>query len=243
MQPKTLFAPLAGLIALALAGAAAAQPAANWNGPYVGVLAGAQLGDAGFSLPGDTSDVLQSTRDRKTGFEYGGVAGYNLTLSGIVLGLEADLVEANKVRSVVACNVADGCFTSAHDSFTTDNDLKQTLNGHLRVRAGVASGGNLFYLAGGYAVARTELDLIGDCYNAADPSVPTIYTYDHARTVSGYTLGAGVEHAVSSHLMVRAEYLYDGYGRQTYAGEAPEWNTRSIDLHNSNLRMGVSYRF
>ncbi len=245
MPQKTLFAAAAGLAALALAGAAAAQPAAatSWNGPYVGLLAGAQFGGADMALPGDTSDVLQSTHASGTAFQYGGLVGFNTTVSGIVLGLEGDLVNANKTRGVVACNARDGCFTSAHDSFTTYNNLKETLNGHVRVRAGFAAGDNLVYVAGGYSVAKTRLNLIGDCYNAADPAVPTVYTYERSRTISGYTLGAGIEHAVGSHLMVRAEYLYDGYGRQTYAGDGAEWNDRSISVHNSNLRVGVSYRF
>ena len=157
--------------------------------------------------------------------------------------LEGDLTDTNKARTVVACNVTDGCWTSAHDSFTTYNRLKETLNGHVRVRAGVAEGDNLLYIAGGYSVAKTTLDLIGDCYDPANPSVPTVYTYSRAKTVSGYTVGAGVEHAMGAHLLVRAEYLYDGYGHQTYAGDGAEWNDRRISLHDSNLRVGVSYKF
>ncbi len=169
--------------------------------------------------------------------------GVNAVMGGMVVGVEGDLADANKTRSVIACNVTDGCWTSAHDSFTTDNRLKETLSGHLRLRAGVAQGDNLFYVAGGYSVAKTRLDLVGDCYDPANPAVPTVYTYSRSKTVSGYNIGAGVEHAVGSHLLIRAEYLYDGYGHQTYAGDGAEWNDRLISLHDSNLRVGVSYKF
>ena len=30
---------------------------------------------------------------------------------------------------------------------------------------------------------------------------------------------------------------------QTYAGDGGEWNDRPISLHDSNLRVGVSYKF
>jgi outer membrane immunogenic protein len=231
------------LTVLACAGVAAAQPATNWNGAYAGVLVGAQFGGADFSLPGDTSDVLQSTHASRTAFAYGGMVGFNATMGGMVLGLEGQLVDANKTRSVVACNATDGCFTSAHDSFTTYNDLHETLNGRVRARAGFAQGDNLFYVAGGYSIAKTRMDLIGDCYDFSDPAVPTVYTYSRSKTLSGYNLGAGVEHAVGSHLLVRAEYLYDGYGHQTYAGDGAEWNDRRIGVHDSNVQVGISYRF
>ena len=240
---KNILLGACALGSLALAGAAAAQPATNWNGPYVGVLAGAQFGSASFALPGDTADVLQSTHASKTALTYGGMVGFNATMGGVVLGVEGDLMDANKTRSVIACTAVDGCFTSAHDSFTTFNNLHQTLNGHVRARAGIASGDNLFYVAGGYAVAKTRLDLVGDCYDPTNPTVPMVFNYSRSRTVGGYTLGAGVEHAMGSHLLVRAEYLYDGYGSQTYAGDGAEWNDRRISLHDSNLRVGVSYKF
>ncbi len=243
MPIKTFLVAATAFGTLALAGAAAAQPAMNWNGPYVGVLAGAQFGSASFALPGDTADVLQSDHASKTAWAYGGLVGFNATVGGVVLGLEGDLMDANKTRTVVACTAVDGCFTSAHDSFTTYNELHQTLNGHVRARAGLASGDNLFYVAGGYSVAKTRLDLIGDCYDPANPPVPTIYSYSRSKTVSGYNIGAGIEHAMGSHLMIRAEYLYDGYGHQTYAGDGAEWNDRRISLHDSNLRVGASYRF
>ena len=243
MLMKTFLVTAVGVGALALAGVAGAQPAVNWSGAYVGVLAGAQLGSTSFALPGDTADVLQSDHASRTALAYGGMVGFNAHMGGVVLGLEADLMDANKTRSVVACTAVDGCFTSEHDSFTTYNNLRETLNGHVRVRAGLASGDNLFYVAGGYSVAKTQLDLIGDCYDPANPPVPTVYTYSRSKTVSGYNIGAGVEHAVGSHLLVRAEYLYDGYGHQTYAGDGAEWNDRRISLHDSDLRLGVSYRF
>lgn len=249
MPMKTFLLTAAGVGAVSLAGAVAAQPAANqpaanWNGPYVGVLAGAQFSSAGFALPGDTGDVLQSDHASKTAFTWGGMVGFNVTTGGVVLGLEGDLMDADNTKTVVACTTPDGCFTSAHDSFTTFNNLKQTLNGRVRARVGIARGDNLFYVAGGYSVAKTRLDLVGDCFDPTNPPVPLVFTFSRARTISGFNIGAGVEHAIGSHLRIRAEYIYDDYGNQTYAGDGSgEWNDRLISVHDSNLRVGMSYQF
>ena len=244
MLKKNFLVTAAGVGAFSLAGAAVAQPAANWDGPYVGVLAGAQFGSTGFALPGDTGDVLQSDHASQTAFTWGGMVGFNVTTGGVVLGVEGDLMDADNTKTVVACTTPDGCFTSAHDSFTTFNNLKQTLNGRVRARVGIARGDNLFYVAGGYSVAKTRLDLVGDCFDPADPTVPLVFTFSRSRTLSGFNIGAGVEHAIGSHLRIRAEYVYDDYGSQTYAGDGSgEWNDRLISVHDSNLRLGVSYQF
>ncbi len=244
MLMKTFLMTAAGVGAFSLASAVAAQPAANWNGPYVGVLAGAQFGNAGFALPGDTGDVLQSNSANKTAFTWGGMVGFNVTTGGVVLGVEGDLMDADNTKTVVACTTPDGCFTSAHDSFTTFNNLKQTLNGRVRARVGIARGDNLFYVAGGYSVAKTRLDLVGDCFDPANPPVPLVFTFSRSKTLSGFNIGAGVEHAIGSHLRIRAEFIYDDYGDQTYAGDGSgEWNDRLISVHDSNLRLGVSYQF
>jgi outer membrane immunogenic protein len=244
MLTKSFLLIAAGAGAVSLAGAAAAQPASSWDGPYVGVLAGAQFGDAGFALPGDTGDVLQSDHASKTVFTWGGMVGFNVTTGGVLLGLEGDLMDANSKKTVVACTTPDGCFTTTHDSFTTFNNLKQTLNGRVRARVGIARGDNLFYVAGGYSIAKTRLNLVGDCFNPGDPTVPLVFTFSRARTLSGFNIGAGVEHAIGRHLRIRAEYIYDGYGNQTYAGDGTgEWNDRLISVHDSNLLLGVSYRF
>ena len=109
---------------------------------------------------------------------------------------------------------------------------------------GIARDDNLFYVVGGYSVAQTRLDLVGNCFNPGNPSVPLIFNFSRSKTLSGFNIGAGVEHAIGSQLRVRAEYVYDDYGDQTYPGDAGgEWNARDISVHNSNLRFGLSYRF
>ncbi len=237
---------VAGLLlstVVAAADGAAAPMQADWSGFYVGATAAAQFSSSHFALPGDTGDALQQTRSNHTSLLGGGLAGYNNQMGSIVLGVEADVMPEGSTSSVTACTVPDGCFTSAHDSFTTLNHLKDAFNARLRARLGWTVGYTLFYAAAGYSYTDTKLSLVGLCYNPVDPTVPTIYNFDRARNLSGFNLGVGVEQGLGQHWIIRAEYLFDDFGNQTYPGAAPEWNDRRISIIDNTLRVAVGYRF
>jgi opacity protein-like surface antigen len=223
-------------------GVAAPMPA-DWNGFYVGATAAAQLSSSHFALPGDTGDALQQTRANRASVLGGGIAGYNDQIGAMVLGVEADVSSGGGTSSVTACTVPDGCFTPTHDSFTTLNHLSDAFNGRLRARLGWADGYSLFYAAAGYSYADTKLSLVGLCYNPGDPTVPLVFNFDRARNLSGFNLGVGVDQALGAHWVVRAEFVFDDYGNQTYPGAAPEWNDRRISVIDSTLRVAVGYRF
>jgi outer membrane immunogenic protein len=231
-------------VSFGAAGAAFAQTATtDWSGAYVGVSAGASFGHSKFTLPGDLGDTLQQNSDSKTRFVGGALLGYNHQFGATLVGLEADVNSPQGTEQVTACTTVDGCWTSAHDSFTTLNNLKLRASGRIRARLGEVVGDNLFYVAGGYSIADSRLDLVGLCYDPANPSVPTTYNFSRSKTLSGFNVGGGVEHAIGAHLIARAEVIYDSYGSQTYAGEAPEWNARKISIHDTDARVAISYKF
>ena len=227
------------------AGAAHAAPrdGRSWTGFYVGAVGGAQRTSSHFALPGDQADVLLSDHNSRSSWFGGGLAGVSYQTNNVVLGLEADVVAEDARQQVTACTAIDGCWTPAHDSFTTLNHLKERDAAHLRARTGIVAGDNLFYVAGGYSIAKTRLDLTGECFNPGDPTTPLLFNFSRKKTISGFNLGAGVERRLGRHASVRAEYVYDDYGRQLYRGDGAEWNDRRIRLRNSSLRLAVSYRF
>jgi outer membrane immunogenic protein len=184
-----------------------------------------------------------SDHDSQTAFSGGGLIGFNHQFDHIVVGLEGDVVDGSDTLTTTACTVYGGCWTPDHDSFTTYNRLDKGVTGHVRVRLGYAAGRTLFYAAGGYSVADTRLKLTGDCYDANDPSTPTLYRFSPSKTVSGFNVGAGVEHAVTDHVMLRAEYPYDAFGTQLYKGDGSEWNDRRVSRDSSIFREAASYRF
>jgi opacity protein-like surface antigen len=246
---NSFFNPAALLSAAALAlissGASAQQVLSNtWSGPYLGVVGGAQRATSHFSLPGDTADVLISDHDANTSALGGLVAGFNYEMPvGLILGIEGDVTAGKNRLDAIACTTPDGCWTPTHDSFTTFNHLTTKTAGHVRVKVGVATGANLFYAAGGYSVGKARLDLVGECFNPADPTTPLLFTFNRSKTMSGFNLGAGYERQIGKHMGVRAEYLYDDFGDQLFRGDGTEWNDRRVAARSSTLRIGVDFKF
>lgn len=60
------------------------------------------------------------------------------------------------------------------------------------------------------------------------------------KTRLGYVLGAGVEGAVTNNVVVRGEYLYGGFGRESYASGPA---TTRVDMSTHTFRAGVGYKF
>lgn len=235
----------AAATALLSTGAAAqTRPSSEWTGPYVGLIAGAQRTSTHFSLPGDAADVLISDHDARTRFVGGAVAGFDYDMpGGVVLGLEGDVSVGKNRLQVTACTAVDGCWTPAHDSFTTINHLTASTAGHIRAKAGFASGPNLFFAAGGYSIRKARLDLLGECFNGADPSTPLLFHFSRSKTMAGFNLGAGYERRIGRNLGLRAEYVFDDFGHQLFRGDGAEWNDRRIAVRSSTLRLGADLRF
>ncbi len=217
--------------------------APDWGGFYTGAVADANFGNTHFALPNDPHDVLLQTSSSHTSVGGGGLVGFNWQTGTTVYGIEGDLTSGDGRSSVTACTAVDGCFTPAHDSFTTLNHRKTDLTGRLRARVGWVSGGTLFFAAGGYSYADTKLSLVGLCFNAANPPVPLVFNFARSKSLSGFNLGVGAERPISEHFVLRAEYVFEDFGSQTYKGDGVEWNDRSISVRNNTLRVAVAYRF
>jgi outer membrane immunogenic protein len=242
---KPVLVVVAAMSAAISTGVTAQTPPSNsWTGPYAGLVGGIDQASAHFALPEDTADVLVTDRDRNWKWSGGLVAGFDYeTGGGVVVGLEGDVTAGKNRLAVTACTSADGCWTPAHDSFTTINHLTTRARGHLRAKVGLASGPNLFYAAGGYSVERGRLDLLGECFNPGNPGTPLLFTFSRSKSMSGFNLGGGYERRIGPHFAVRAEYLYDDFGHQLFRGDGAEWNDRRIVVRTSTFRVGADLRF
>ncbi len=88
---------------------------------------------------------------------------------------------------------------------------------NFRVRAGYSMGSFLPYIAGGLALAGVD-------DNGANTG-----------TEVGYTIGAGIEAALTSNVVGRIEYLYSGYGNLGFAPGVP--------FSTNEVRAGIGFRF
>ncbi len=98
------------------------------------------------------------------------------------------------------------------------NDYDINWTSSFRLRAGYAVGSFLPYVTAGLAIAGTD-----------DNGVNTA-------TEFGYTVGAGIEAALTTNLVGRVEYLYSNYG-------SINWLPASPPLSTSEVRVGLGFRF
>lgn len=107
-----------------------------------------------------------------------------------------------------------------------DGSVKQNWDGTLRGRAGYSFGRVMAYGTGGGAVSGATVSKGG---------------YESDNTHWGWTLGAGVEAAVTDHVTARLEYQYADFGEQFY--QTGPLTGQNVDLNTSTIRAGVGYKF
>jgi outer membrane immunogenic protein len=177
---------------------------------WSGFYLGAHVGYGfGRTTPSDGLSFPMNT----SGGLIGGQIGFNYQINQIVLGAEADLAYAGISGSRVSL--------APQVLFVRTNML-----GSVRARAGFAVDRALFYVTGG-------LGIQGGSFATNGGAGAERYT----RT--GWTLGAGVEYAMTPNWTVKAEYSYYNFGTRTlgpiYTG------TIRADVHT--VKLGVNYLF
>ena len=195
-------------------------PVYNWTGLYTG--AGLGLAHGVWTVDFYRNNNHGHAEEGADGIYGGGWVGYNWQLpSHFVVGVEADLGATNASQS--------------NNIFDNDTSLAEYgLLGSLRVRGGYAMGRMLVYGTAGLAFANIT-NTIQKGRNAGEQVL-----WEDQLT-SGYTLGAGIEYAISERWVGRAEYLYSNYGTVTLYNRDGNRADFTNEMHL--LRTGLSYRF
>ncbi|MDC7787582.1 porin family protein [Rhodoplanes sp. TEM] len=204
----------------------APPPIAWWTGPYAGGYLGAAHAvtseDAFWSFDilsrcrRETAHMSSTAEADADGIAGGVFAGYNYQVSPfLVVGLEAEIGATSAEPSLAI--YGNGTVSTEYGAF-----------GSVRGRIGYAFRRLLVYGTGGLAFA-----------DISHPIAGTSGDNDSWRT--GYTVGAGVEYAVTTHLFGRAEYLYANYGDVTVSDSARRRADFSDELHL--VRVALGYRF
>ncbi len=201
------------------------EPVFSWTGLYAGVNG---------SYAGGTAQIDQSGANpynwgiNASGYALGGQVGYNYQFANnVVLGAEADLQWADITGQTVttALGSVQGTFGGSIDYFGT-----------LRARAGYAFGRVLPYVTGGAAYGKTSYTFTS--VNLAAPA--NSYDLSQSGTQWGWTLGAGLEVALTDHWTVKAEYLYVDLGTLNVNTSS---SPRTLDLPFNDLKVAVNYKF
>ena len=206
-------------------------PIFSWTGLYLGA-------QVGYAWDTDPSNVTLSSpaaiipfSTTSFGNSPGGVIGgahigYNLQINQWVAGLEGT-VDATSINQTA---------TDFFDNFGVRTTTP--LQGSIRARAGVALDRILIYATGGAAFTG-----IRDNY-----FVPAA-TDTISKTRGGWTVGGGLEYALTNNWSVRAEYRYSDFGHYNdfpfVTFVVPAGNSLTVQHHltESQAQVGVSYKF
>ena len=196
--------------------------------------------------------------NNQSGFIGGGQVGYNWQTGAFVLGAEADfdgttLSKTFNYTSTPFGAVVNG--TAINPVFVGDTlsvHAKASLDwiGTVRGRVGfVATPDNrlLIYGTGGFAYAGGSSN-----FSVYDATGGAYWNGNPGSTRTGWTIGGGVEYAITNNITIRGEYLYVDLGSQninTTANLAAAtllpgtYATAKINYDASIVRAGINYKF
>jgi outer membrane immunogenic protein len=189
-------------------------PIFTWTGVYIGGQVGYEFGHNSIFAPGAAAVGLGYSPSGVVG---GAHIGYNYQVAQFVFGLEGDVDGASYHGGGVG-------------ALGTTVNQRIGIDGSVRGRVGYAFDRALFYATGGAAFASIQ-----DSYLPAAGGFSSI-----SRSRVGWTVGGGIEYAITNNWSIRAEYRYTDYGHYTdtpFAG--PVFN------HPTDHRVmaGFSYKF
>lgn len=188
----------------------------SWDGIYVGAFAGYGWGEV--SDPNNYYDFSDSGQVIDlSGFLAGVTLGANFTVgSGIVAGVVGD----------IAWSGIAGESIDYYNDIIIEHDINWVAS--LRGRLGFDGGAFLPYLTAGLAIANaTSLPDNDD-------------SYTDTQTHVGWTVGAGVEFAVSEDLSVDLLYRYSDYGTKVYSAW---YSDDEFGLTSHTVQVGLNWSF
>lgn len=206
---------------------AVAASAFSWQGFYAGGEIGGSWAQSKLKSRGNNQTY--GSKVKPDGFIGGLYAGYNFEINGgdnIVLGAETDFL----------WNDVDDIGSKELGGFKYKTRVKQKWVGSTRLRAGYAVDRWLPYVAAGVAYGKIDTRL--NRYDADDAFVSG---GNKNKTRSGWTIGAGVDYAMTDNVLLRVEYRYTDFGKKTY--DYGNEGSYRIKYNSNDVRVGVAYKF
>jgi outer membrane immunogenic protein len=226
-------------------------PIYNWSGCYLGASVGGQYGLDEITTTTSVNnfpaggaaflDGLTPATIYPNGFIGGVQGGCNAQFASFVIGFEADAswLYGRQSRTVT---VGAGAPVAAGDFMT--NEVEATFLATARARAGVALDRVLLFVTGGAAFGTIKTtDTLGTFGGTL------VSTTNTTANRTGWTVGAGLEYAITQNWLFKAEYLYVDLGSFD-AGIACV--LACIDVNDTTVhhkytdhvaRIGINYKF
>lgn len=227
-------------------------PVFTWSGLYGGINIG-----YGFDSDGDVQTTGQAAinvtnvaggarpgnvRLDREGVIAGGQFGYNWqVMPNWLIGIEADIAggDIDETRNVVTIPL-NGIGT-LNNTFNSRLDYLGTVRG----RFGYTFDRTLVYATGGFAYGG-----VTNTVSFFGPAGQLQFVGSNRDNETGYAVGGGIEHFLTSNFSVKAEYLYYDLGSTTVnvavipgsGGGGTGYNSR-FENEGHIVRFGVNYKF
>lgn len=231
---------------------APAAPAYQWTGCYVGLNGGAGAGASNFTTtvgPGGylaAGDATEVTNDgtgsaNNTNFLGGGQAGCNWQTGTVVFGLEGDF---DYFHNNSKFDNNTNMLPVSGLPFVIGQSLVTDYLSTVRPRIGIAADRNFAYITGGAAFTQASY---AESY-ADGGAPPGIGSATASKFLTGWTAGAGWEHAWTDHWTFKVEYLFASFPTTSATGVVTGLGGSnpllgSADLVIQTLRAGVNFKF
>jgi len=198
-------------------------PAFSWTGFYIGVNGG--FGGDRFEYPFTLGGTVGSAKLNSSGFLGGGQVGYNYQIGNWVGGLEADF-DGSSVEGKISLN-AGGASLSAGSNLEYFGTARARLGYAVFDRALVYATGGLAY---GSVRSSFNVNFGGGGISGSETS-----------TDMGWTIGGGLEYALTNNVTFKTEYLYADLGKHTIV--AGGIGSLGVDTTLNIARAGLNYKF
>ena len=179
--------------------------------------AGPHVGLQGGYAWGTANEATFGNNTSPAGIFGGANIGYDFAMTpNWILGVEADANIGDISDSMVPL-FGPSSVTQKLDYFGT-----------VRGRLGYAMGSNLFYGTAGWAWGHGVRSAVGTPLAS------------NSQSLTGWTVGAGIEHAFTPNVVGRLQYLYTDYGTVNYnlgLGNIP------VSLTTNSLSLGINLKF
>lgn len=232
-------------------------PVFSWTGFYAGLNAGFDWANDPISLtPGGLWNTAFDAGNspfiaangsptlHPSGFAGGGQIGFNYQIQNFVLGIEGDIDYTDLHSSLTTGTLTAPLFG---ETFVFQSAVRSNWLSTVRARLGFTPFDRLLvYGTGGLALGQFTFTN-GYLFGPA----PLVSVGTSTRTAVGWTVGGGVEYALTPNWTVKGEYLYADLGHgssfttaETFGGVANGYTSYHQARLTENLaRIGINYKF
>lgn len=234
----------------------------SWAGFYAGAQAGwmkakqsnQQKDELAYGPLYDDGPFEKNTQ-RDDLFNGGIYAGYNFMVGEHwLIGADADITFINSNSSKNEY-YEDNIYHNYGNRTTLIWDDKQKVSfkhaAAARGRLGYVYGRTMIYLAGGFATTKASIDiskkLSFKSYFWGDTREENYQASgSESASVNGGTIGAGLEYALTDHIIFRSEYRYTDFGSKEVKIKSSDFYdapSYKLDYKTHDVRVGLAYKF